>query len=68
MSDERLSDLEARFAWLERHVGEQDRAVLALSEEMRRLRGEMTRLRARAGGASPAAGPDDDGEDRPPHY
>ncbi|MGH7997501.1 MAG: SlyX family protein [Opitutaceae bacterium] len=66
MSDPRLSDLESRFAWLERHVGEQDRAVLALSDELRRVREELRRLRARSS-ATPVENSDPETE-RPPHY
>lgn len=66
MSDDRLSHLEARFAWLERHVGEQDRTMVSLADELRRLREELARLRARtsAGGDGEPAAP----EGPPPHY
>ena len=37
MSEERLTNLEARYAWLERHVGEQDRAMAELGRDLRRL-------------------------------
>jgi uncharacterized coiled-coil protein SlyX len=68
MSDDpRLTDLEARFAWLERHVAEQDRAMLSMADELRRLKEEFQRQRERAAGAVPDAGPSDPSE-RPPHY
>jgi SlyX protein len=61
MSDDRLSALEARFAWLERHVTEQDRAMLEFAEELRRVKEQMERLRARAA-------PQEEADERPPHY
>jgi len=67
VSNDRLTDLEARFAWLERHVVEQDRAMLTMSDELRRLKEELQRFRERAAGAGPDAGPSDASE-RPPHY
>jgi SlyX protein len=67
--DERLNRLEERIAWLERHVTEQDRAMLDLTELVEKLRHEVLRLRDRsaeaAGGASPGI---DAGSERPPHY
>jgi SlyX protein len=67
MSDEQLNNLEARFAWLERHVLEQDKAMLAMADELRRLQREIETLRERFGTAE---GPGDamDPEERPPHY
>ncbi|HXC02529.1 MAG TPA: SlyX family protein [Opitutaceae bacterium] len=63
----RRVNLEERLAWLERHVTEQDKAMLALNEELARLRGELKKLRARpAAGFENSEPPDSD--DRPPHY
>jgi uncharacterized coiled-coil protein SlyX len=67
VSNDRLTDLEARFAWLERHVGEQDRAMVTMADELRRLKEEFQRQRERAAGSVPDAGPSDASE-RPPHY
>jgi uncharacterized coiled-coil protein SlyX len=67
MSDERITHLEARFAWLEAHVVEQDKAMLELSEHLRRLRAELKHHQERAvppGSADPSDLPDE----RPPHY
>ena len=69
MSEERLVHLEGRFAWMERHLAEQDRVILELTESVRQLRAELGRLRERAEGAEgpeggPGAGPIDE---RPPH-
>jgi SlyX protein len=67
MSDDRLTHLEARFAWLERHATEQDRAMVDLADDLRRLKEEVRRLRARAT-ATPEAGPPEDLDEKPPHY
>ena len=64
---ERSIELEARFAWLERHVTEQDKAVFDLGEELRRLKREVQELRKRL----QAAGETDattEIDQRPPHY
>ncbi len=53
------------MAWLERHVVEQDKAMLALAETNDRLRRELDIMRLR-GGSEPA-GPTA-AEERPPHY
>lgn len=65
MSIERIERLEERLAWLERHVVEQDKAMLALSETNDRLRRELEMMRLRA--ASEPSGPAP-AEERPPHY
>jgi SlyX protein len=65
MSTERIERLEERMAWLERHVVEQDKAMLALAETNDRLRRELDIMRLR-GGSEPA-GPTA-AEERPPHY
>jgi SlyX protein len=60
-------NIEERLAWLERHVTEQDKAMLALNEELARLRAELKKLRER-----PAAGSENSDQSapdaRPPHY
>jgi len=68
MSDERLTHLEARYAWLERHVREQDKAMAEMGEELRKLRREIEQWRERlrtAEGASEGPEPE---EPPPPHY
>lgn len=68
--NESVKRLEEKIAYLERHVLEQDKAMLELAGDLGRLRKEMQKLRERSttssgegdgGAASPA-------EDRPPHY
>ncbi|MBA3848779.1 MAG: SlyX protein [Opitutus sp.] len=65
---ERLIRLEERYAHLQRHQAEQDKAMLELAEEQARLKKELASLRA-AQGTAPNTG---DGaaaaDDRPPHY
>ena len=65
---ERLTRLEERYAHLQRHQAEQDKAMLELAEEFARLKKELAALRAQqSGGPGPteAAEPPDE---RPPHY
>jgi len=59
-------NLEERLAWLERHVTEQDKAMLALHDELSRLRAELKQLRERPAAGSESEPPDS--VDRPPHY
>lgn len=66
MSESRLEHLEARFAWLERHVQEQDRVVADLNEELLRLRREIAGLRERLRAGD--AGSEEGSEPPPPHY
>ncbi|AKC83645.1 SlyX protein [Verrucomicrobia bacterium IMCC26134] len=67
MPNERIDRLEERLAWFERHVTEQDKAMLDLAKRLDRTQAELRLLRERSAqsenipGASPA-------EDRPPHY
>ncbi len=64
---DRLTRLEERYAHLQRHVTQQDKAMLELTDELARLRAELALLRARtdAGGGGDDAAPRDE---RPPHY
>lgn len=69
MSDARLERLEERLAWLERHVEEQDKVMLAQAETLDRLRAELRLLRDRAAALSgEGAGPVSPADERPPHY
>jgi len=61
----RLRTLEERFAFLEKHVAEQDRAMLELAERIDGLESRLRRLRERMDDpGGPGASPDA----RPPHY
>jgi SlyX protein len=67
-SEERVIHLEARFAWLERHVVDQDRAMAELADEARRLRRDLEALRERLAQADGAVGGAAADEPPPPHY
>ena len=61
----RLTILEERYAHLQRHVTQQDKAMLELTEEVARLRKEIAALRVQQA-SHPA--PDAAEDERPPHY
>jgi SlyX protein len=70
---ERITRLEEKIAYLERHVTAQDKVMLELGDMLARVRAELKMLRERAGdsGAGGGAGRDEGGElrdERPPHY
>lgn len=72
MNDE-LRRLEEKIAYLERHVTEQDKAMLELSREFDALRRELKALRERApmraaGEGEAGEGGATENEERPPHY
>jgi SlyX protein len=64
---QQVARLEERLAWLERHVVEQDKAMLEMSDDLNRLRRELLVLRDRQPSGSQAE-PDDTANERPPHY
>jgi SlyX protein len=47
MENERLALLEEKLAWLQRHVAEQDRAMLDTAAEIGRLKKQVAELRER---------------------
>lgn len=65
MNPDRISVLEEKLAWLQRHVTEQDKAMLEMAEEIALLKRRMEEFRAK-----PAAESDEPpaGAERPPHY
>ena len=65
MNDDRLAVLEEKLAWLQRHVAEQDKAMLAMAEEIDRLKKKASEVAEKLAGepGSPPAG-----DERPPHY
>jgi SlyX protein len=67
--NESIKRLEEKIAYLERHVTEQDKAMLEFAEQLATLRREMKALRDR-GGRGDAHGPEngDVPDERPPHY
>ncbi|MDP3073544.1 MAG: SlyX family protein [Opitutaceae bacterium] len=69
--NERFQRLEEKIAYLERHVTEQDKAMLELADEIAVLRRELRALRERGGqgtGGEAAGAADDLPHERPPHY
>jgi SlyX protein len=68
--NESIRRLEEKIAYLERHVTEQDKAMLEFAEELAALRREVRSLRDQAGvrGTSAAGAGDDVADERPPHY
>jgi SlyX protein len=67
--NESIKRLEEKIAYLERHVTEQDKAMLEMSDDLAALRREMKMLRVRADSdAPPGSTGDDPAEERPPHY
>jgi uncharacterized coiled-coil protein SlyX len=65
---ERLTLLEERYAHLQRHVTQQDQAMLELGDELARLRREVLGLRAQVAGGESGEGAAGSDEERPPHY
>ena len=67
MSNERIDRLEERLAWLQRHVTEQDKAMLEMAGQIDRLKSELTRLKLRSESGGTVTEENPAGE-RPPHY
>jgi len=65
MKDDRLAVLEEKLAWLQRHVAEQDKAMLEMAAEIDRLKKRASELADKLTG-DPGQSPS--GEERPPHY
>jgi SlyX protein len=64
--NESVKRLEEKIAYLERHVTEQDRAMLELVEQVEALRRELKGLRDRS--VSAATPVEESTDERPPHY
>ena len=56
---ERLANLEVRYAFLERHVAEQDRAMLEMAARIDRIEARLKQLGDEGGLPT---------DERPPHY
>jgi SlyX protein len=67
VSNERIDRLEERLAWLQRHVTEQDKAMLEMAGQLDRFKAELTRLKQRSESA-PANTDGTMADERPPHY
>lgn len=73
MSANELSDsilrMEEKIAYLERHVTEQDKAMLEMADDIARLSRELKALHERdAGGSAGGGGEEAMPDERPPHY
>jgi SlyX protein len=68
-STESVHRIEEKIAYLERHVTEQDRAMLEMADDIARLSRELKALRERTGGDGSAGGGEETiPDERPPHY
>jgi SlyX protein len=68
MGDE-VTRLEEKIAYLERHVVEQDKAMLEFADELARLKREVKAFAGKlASGAGTGPGENDLADERPPHY
>lgn len=65
--NDRVLRLEEKVAYLERHVTEQDKAMLELTELMERLRAELKVTRDRVANQADD-GDTEHADERPPHY
>ncbi len=67
---ENILRLEEKIAYLERHVTEQDKAMLEMAEDIARLRRELLRFRERLAGGGTGGGEGEASpvDERPPHY
>lgn len=63
-----IKRLEEKIAYLERHVTEQDKAMLEFAEQLASLRRELKGVRERSERSGPGLGGADEAEERPPHY
>lgn len=69
VDDIRYQRIEERLAWLERHVLEQDKAMMDMGRENDALKKQLTELRGRQAYTGNTTGEDIfDGNERPPHY
>jgi uncharacterized coiled-coil protein SlyX len=69
MDENRLRTLEERFLFLERHVAEQDRAMLGMAERIDKMEARLRLLQERLAAESATGGADPSPPDAPPpHY
>jgi SlyX protein len=66
--NENLKRLEEKIAYLERHVTEQDKAMLEMSDELTRLRRKVKMLGERQASGTAGESGEEEAEERPPHY
>jgi len=68
--NESIRRLEEKIVYLERHVTEQDKAMLELADEVAKLRRELKSLRERSSTRATSEPRADEQipDERPPHY
>ncbi|MBK9990116.1 MAG: SlyX family protein [Verrucomicrobia bacterium] len=66
-TSQQIARLEERLAWLQRHVVEQDKAMLEMSDDIIRLRRELHALKDRQAPGD-SSEPGSMADERPPHY
>ena len=66
--DSRLHDLEERLAFLQRHVEQQDRAMLELSREVAKLADRLARTEAKLTQSAEPGDQSAPADERPPHW
>ena len=67
--DDAVTRLEEKIAYLERHVTEQDKAMLEFADELARLRHELNLFKTRSSSGTPGGSEEiSSSEERPPHY
>ncbi len=66
-SDERLEGVEARVAWLEKHLADLDAVVRELGDELQRMRVDLAQLQASQAGVG-EGDPSGPRYEVPPHY
>ena len=66
--NETIKRLEEKIAYLERHVVEQDKAMLEMAEDIARLRRELGAVRERTAELTQEVAADEPLDERPPHY
>jgi SlyX protein len=66
--NESIQRLEEKIAYLERHVTEQDKAMLEFADELTKLRREIKAMRERSSGGTTGSENEAMPDERPPHY
>ena len=67
-ADARITRLEERYTHLQKHVTEQDRVILGLTEQIERVQRDLLRLQAERATGRAGEGDDLPADERPPHY
>ncbi len=68
MNEARLQVIEERIAWLNKHVAEQDRVMLAMGDEITQLKRQVVLLRERSQSGTTEGITIGGHDERPPHY